>query len=174
MGKKKQKNKEAKKNKAGNTGPLKILTENAEFTSRARQVDLDSVGSQTVQIKEHLLPKEPPQYKTNGKLKTQYYERELTRLQEELVKLQYWVSEQGLRVVIVFEGRSGAGKGGVIKRIMERTSRRIVRVVALPTPSDREKTQWWFQKYVTHLPAGGEIAFRWFNSDKPDRSPGGN
>jgi len=166
MGKKKQKNKEAKKNKAGNTGPLKILTENAEFTSRARQVDLDSVGSQTVQIKEHLLPKEPPQYKTNGKLKTQYYERELTRLQEELVKLQYWVSEQGLRVVIVFEGRSGAGKGGVIKRIMERTSRRIVRVVALPTPSDREKTQWWFQKYVTHLPAGGEIAMfdrSWYN-----------
>jgi len=166
MGKKKQKNKEAKKNKTGNTGPLKILTENAEFTSHSRQVDFDAVGGQTVQIKEHLLPKEPPQYKANGKLKTQYYERELMRLQEELVKLQYWVSEQGLRVVIVFEGRSGAGKGGVIKRIMERTSRRIVRVVALPTPSDREKTQWWFQKYVTHLPAGGEIAMfdrSWYN-----------
>ena len=162
--KKKGKNSEGKPKKA--TAPLSILTENAEFSTRAHYIDQEAAGYQNIEIKEHLLPKEAPQYKTNGKLKTGYYENELTRLQEELVKLQYWVAEKGLRVVIVFEGRSGAGKGGVIKRIMERTSSRIVRVVALPTPSDREKTQWWFQKYVVHLPAGGEIALfdrSWYN-----------
>ncbi len=117
-------------------------------------------------IPEHLLPSQQPQYKKNGKLKKHYYENELARLQEELVKLQYWVKEQGLRAVIVFEGRSGAGKGGVIKRILERTNSRIIRVVALPVPNDREKTQWWFQKFVAHLPAAGEIALfdrSWYN-----------
>ena len=167
MGKKTNKHKKGKATKSSDgAGPLTILAENAAFSTRTRQIDPDTIGGQAVQIKEYLLPKEPPQYKKNGKLKTEYYERELIRLQEELVKLQYWVAGQGLRVVIVFEGRSGAGKGGVIKRITERTSTRIVRVVALPTPSDREKTQWWFQKYVTHLPAGGEIAMfdrSWYN-----------
>ncbi len=117
-------------------------------------------------ITEHLLPPEPPVYKKNGKLKTAYYEEQLARLQAELVNLQYWVAEQGLRVIIVFEGRSGAGKGGVIKRITERTNPRIVRVVALPKPSDRERTQWWFQRYVAHLPAAGEIVLfdrSWYN-----------
>jgi polyphosphate kinase 2 len=93
----------------------------------------------------------------SGKLKTEFYENELLNLQEELVKLQYWVKEKGLRVVIVFEGRDAAGKGGVIKRIIERTNPRIVRVVALGIPSDREKTQWYFQRWVAHLPAAGEI-----------------
>ncbi len=117
-------------------------------------------------IPKHLLPSSPPEVKKNGKLKTAYYEAELIRLQTELVKLQYWVAQEGLRVVILFEGRSGAGKGGVIKRIMERTSNTAVRVAALPKPSDREKTQWWFQKYVAHLPAAGEIVLldrSWYN-----------
>ncbi len=117
-------------------------------------------------IPKHLLPSSPPQVKKNGKLKTSYYEAELIRLQTELVKLQYWVVQEGLRVVILFEGRSGAGKGGVIKRIMERTSNTTVRVAALPKPNDREKTQWWFQKYVAHLPAAGEIVLldrSWYN-----------
>ncbi len=156
----------AKNKQATSHAPLKILTENAEFSSRAPQTNADLMETQTVQIKEHLLPEEPPEYKSNGKLKTGYYERQLQHLQEELVKLQYWAVEKGLRVVIVFEGRSGAGKGGVIKRITERTSPRIVRVVALPTPTDREKTQWWFQKYVVHLPAAGEIVLfdrSWYN-----------
>ena len=96
-------------------------------------------------------------YKKNGKLRAAYYERELSRLQEELVKLQYWVKEKGLRVVVVFEGRDAAGKGGVIKRIIERCNPRIVRVVALGVPSDREKTEWYFQRWVAQLPAGGEI-----------------
>ncbi|MEZ4646042.1 MAG: polyphosphate kinase 2 [Chloroflexota bacterium] len=113
-----------------------------------------------------MLPQTPPEYTSNGKLKGRYYDQEMARLQEEMVKLQYWVKEQGLRVVIVFEGRSGAGKGGVIKRITERTNPRILRVVALPVPNDREKTQWWFQKYVAHLPAAGEIVLfdrSWYN-----------
>ena len=101
-----------------------------------------------------------------GKLKKAFYEAELVRLQEELVVLQHWVRENGLRVVILFEGRDAAGKGGVIKRIVERTNPRIVRVVALGTPSDREKTQWWFQRYVAHLPGAGEIILfdrSWYN-----------
>jgi polyphosphate kinase 2 len=97
------------------------------------------------------------QYTKKGKLRSQFYEEELLRLQEELVKLQYWVKEKGLRVVIIFEGRDAAGKGGVIKRIVERTNPRVVRVVALGIPSDREKTQWYFQRWVANLPAGGEI-----------------
>ena len=105
-------------------------------------------------------------YKKNGKLATAYYEMELARLQEELVKLQFWAKEKGLRVLVIFEGRGSAGKGGVIKRITERLNARIARVVALPKPTDREKTQWWFQRYVTHLPAAGEIVLfdrSWYN-----------
>jgi len=93
----------------------------------------------------------------NGKLKSAFYEAELLHLQEEFVKLQYWAKEKGLRVVIVFEGRDAAGKGGVIKRIQERTNPRVVRVVALGIPTEREKTQWYFQRWVAHLPAAGEI-----------------
>ncbi len=108
----------------------------------------------------------PEAYKKSGKLKNKYYEEELERLQEELVKLQYWVKAKGLRVAIVFEGRGSAGKGGVIKRITERMSPRVTRVAALPTPTDREKTMWWFQRYVAHLPAAGEIVLfdrSWYN-----------
>ncbi|MEJ2749802.1 MAG: polyphosphate kinase 2 [Anaerolineae bacterium] len=96
-------------------------------------------------------------YKKSGKLRKEFYESELLRLQEELVKLQYWVKEKGLRVVIVFEGRDAAGKGGVIKRITERTNPRVVRVVALGIPTEREKTQWYFQRWSAHLPAAGEM-----------------
>ena len=112
---------------------------------------------QTEEVKTIKKIKEPRKYTKRGKLRTDYYEEELLRLQEELVKLQYWVKEKGLRVVIVFEGRDAAGKGGVIKRITERTNPRIVRVVALGIPSDREKTQWYFQRWVANLPAAGEI-----------------
>ncbi|MCA9922820.1 MAG: polyphosphate kinase 2 [Anaerolineales bacterium] len=99
----------------------------------------------------------PSHLKKSGRLKSSFYEQELLRLQEELVKLQYWVKEKGLRVIIVFEGRDAAGKGGVIKRITERTNPRTVRVVALGIPTEREKTQWYFQRWVAHLPAAGEI-----------------
>ena len=105
-------------------------------------------------------------YKSNGKLTNKYYELELARLQEELVKLQHWIKHAGLKVLIIFEGRGSAGKGGVIKRITERTSPRIVRVVALPKPTERERTQWYFQRYVPHLPAAGEMVLfdrSWYN-----------
>jgi polyphosphate kinase 2 len=109
---------------------------------------------------------EPKKYKTSGKLVSAFYEAEVIRLQEEFVKLQRWVSTNGLKVCILFEGRGSAGKGGVIKRITERTNPRIVRVVALPKPNNREVTQWYFQRYVQHLPAAGEIVLfdrSWYN-----------
>lgn len=105
-------------------------------------------------------------YDDNGKIKKKFYEKELAKLQNELVKLQYWVKTQGLRVVIIFEGRDAAGKGGVIKRITEPLNPRNCRVVALDKPSDREQTQWYFQRYVAHLPAAGEIVIfdrSWYN-----------
>jgi polyphosphate kinase len=96
-------------------------------------------------------------YKKDGRLRADFYEAELLRLQEELIKLQYWVKEKGMRVIILFEGRDAAGKGGVIKRIIERTNPRIFRIVALGIPTEREKTQWYFQRWAAHLPAAGEI-----------------
>ena len=100
------------------------------------------------------------------RLQKKIYEKELVRLQQELVKLQYWVSQKGLRVVMIFEGRDAAGKGGTIKRVTEPLNPRGARVVALGTPSDREKTQWYFQRYVSQLPAAGEIVVfdrSWYN-----------
>jgi polyphosphate kinase len=94
------------------------------------------------------------------------YFRELFRLQSELVKLQDWVQHTGHKVVILFEGRDAAGKGGVIKRITQRLNPRVCRVAALPAPNDRERTQWYFQRYVSHLPAAGEIVLfdrSWYN-----------
>jgi polyphosphate kinase 2 len=97
-------------------------------------------------------------YREDGKLSEQYYLHELMKLQEELVKLQYWIRTKELRVTILFEGRDAAGKGGVIKRITERTNPRIIRVVALGIPTEREKSQWYFQRWAAHLPAAGEMA----------------
>ena len=105
----------------------------------------------------------------------QRYFRELFRLQGELVKLQDWVATTRRKVVIVFEGRDAAGKGGVIKRITQRLNPRVCRVVALPAPNDREKTQWYFQRYVPHLPAGGEIVLfdrSWYNRAGVERVMG--
>ncbi len=116
----------------------------------------------------HFIPSRPSpdDYGSSGQLKKPVYEARLAELQEELVKLQYWVQHHNLRVLIVFEGRGSAGKGGVIKRISERTSPRIVRTEALPKPTDREQTQWYFQRYVPLLPSGGEIVMfdrSWYN-----------
>jgi len=94
------------------------------------------------------------------------YERELSRLQIELVKLQEWIRHEGIRVVVLFEGRDAAGKGGAIKRIAESLNPRVCRIVALGTPTEREKTQWYFQRYVPHLPAAGEMVLfdrSWYN-----------
>ena len=100
------------------------------------------------------------------KMKRKAYEKKLEKLQTELVTLQAWVKHVGARVVVVFEGRDAAGKGGVIKRITERVSPRVFRVVALPAPSDREKSQLYVQRYITHMPAAGEIVLfdrSWYN-----------
>jgi polyphosphate kinase len=101
--------------------------------------------------------KQRPKYREKGKLAAGYYLHELTALQEELVKLQYWVKERSLKVAIVFEGRDAAGKGGVIKRILERTNPRIIKVVALGVPTERERSEWYFQRWSAQLPAAGEI-----------------
>ena len=151
--------------------------------NRHEQVDVDEQMKQDQEVElEEALATEPmvirraigdggsdeefPPLSKKGKIKKSFYEAELARLQEELVKLQYWVKEKGLRVVILFEGRDAAGKGGVIKRITEPMSARIVRVVALPKYTERERTQWHFQRYVAHLPAAGEIVLfdrSWYN-----------
>jgi polyphosphate kinase len=133
--------------------PVSSLTEPVDETSKTSI--LDSV----------LHPDESgglPQKKLDRK----FYEKELRRLQMELVKLQEWVKSEGLRVVVIFEGRDAAGKGGVIKRITERLNPRVCRVAALGTATEREKTQWWFQRYAAHLPAAGEIVLfdrSWYN-----------
>jgi polyphosphate kinase 2 len=103
------------------------------------------------------------------------YERELRRLQIELVKLQEWIRHNGLRVVVLFEGRDAAGKGGAIKRITESLNPRVCRVVALATPTERETTQWYFQRYVAHLPAAGEMVLfdrSWYNRAGVERVMG--
>ena len=104
--------------------------------------------------------------KKQKKLDKKFYEKELAKLHIELVKLQEWIKHKGLKVVVIFEGRDAAGKGGVIKRITECLNPRVCRIVALGTPSNREKTQWYFQRYVAHLPAAGEMVLfdrSWYN-----------
>jgi polyphosphate kinase len=111
----------------------------------------------------------------NEKLKRKDYDAELARLAIELVKYQEWVRSKGLRIVVLFEGRDAAGKGGAIKRIMEPLNPRHARVAALPAPSDRERTQWYFQRYVAHLPAAGEIVLfdrSWYNRAGVERVMG--
>jgi polyphosphate kinase len=110
-----------------------------------------------------------------AKLKRKFYERELAELQLELVKLQHWIVHAGERVVLIFEGRDAAGKGGTIKRIVEPLNPRGATVVALGTPTDRERTQWYFQRYVAHLPAAGEIVLfdrSWYNRAGVERVMG--
>lgn len=130
--------------------------------------------------KEVIVLKEPKKrdssvYKKSGKLKKEFYEAELARLQVELVKLQEWVKHKGLKVVVLFEGRDAAGKGGVIKRITESLNPRVARVVALGKPTEREESQWYFQRYVPELPAAGEIVLfdrSWYNCVGVDRVMG--
>ncbi len=113
--------------------------------------------------------------KKNKKLSNKKYEKELFKLQVELCKLQEWVKAEGKRIIIVFEGRDTAGKGGIIKRILERVSPRVFKVNALPTPTDRQKTQMYFQRYIECFPAAGEIAIfdrSWYNRAGVERVMG--
>jgi polyphosphate kinase len=125
--------------------------------------------------KGHKHKAEDPTGQTGTKLKKKAYEKELARLQVELVKLQEWIKLEGLKVVVLFEGRDAAGKGGVIKRITECLNPRVCRVVALAAPTEREKTQWYFQRYVPHLPAAGEMVLfdrSWYNRAGVERVMG--
>ncbi|GAA4937378.1 polyphosphate kinase 2 [Nonomuraea thailandensis] len=110
-----------------------------------------------------------------GRLRRKPYEKRLIQLQAELVKLQEWVRAEGRRVVVIFEGRDAAGKGGTIQRVAEYLNPRVTRIVALPAPTERERTQWYFQRYVQHLPAAGEIALfdrSWYNRAGVERVMG--
>jgi polyphosphate kinase len=124
-------------------------------------VDVSKVTSDGAPVKKKK-SSEPPQPKVSDHL----YEAELLRLQTEFVKLQEWVRHSGARIVVIFEGRDGAGKGGAIKRITEYLNPRVVRIAALPAPSEREHGQWYYQRYIAHLPAKGEIVLfdrSWYN-----------
>src|SRR6187431_468492 len=109
------------------------------------------------------------------KLDRKVYEHELSRLQEELVQMEDWVADTGARVAIVFEGRDAAGKGGAIKRMTDHMNPRVTKHVALPKPTDRERSQWYFQRYIARLPAGGEIVLfdrSWYNRAGVERVMG--
>ncbi|KTG29306.1 polyphosphate kinase 2 [Haloferax profundi] len=121
------------------------------------------------------MPSDADRYNKKGVLKKKQYKRELNQLQEELVKLQYWIKEENLRVCVVFEGRDAAGKGGVIKRITRRLNPRVARVVALGKPTEREQGQWYFQRYVEQLPTEGEMVLfdrSWYNRAGVERVMG--
>ena len=134
------------------------------------ELELELGESQLEQFREIQFPHEGREA-----LDRPIYFRELFRLQGELVKLQDWVQHNQLKVVVIFEGRDSAGKGGVIKRITQRLNPRVCRVAALPAPNERERTQWYFQRYATHLPAGGEIVLfdrSWYNRAGVERVMG--
>ena len=119
--------------------------------------------------------KKPEKLKHPHKLKNKEFERQLEKLEVELVNLQLWVQKKGLRVIVVFEGRDAAGKGGVIKRITERVSPRVFQVVALPAPTERQKSQLYMQRYVQHFPAAGEVIIfdrSWYNRAGVERVMG--
>ncbi len=138
---------------------------NSDYSYRIHQEMLDSFDEELeLEIDDERLSGDPES--VERKLERQKYFKELLRLQGELVKLQDWVVEKKLKVLVIFEGRDSAGKGGAIKRIMQRLNPRVCRTVALPAPNERERTQWYFQRYITHLPAGGEIVLfdrSWYN-----------
>ena len=125
--------------------------------------------------KKQKLEIEQPVEQVPGKLKEKFYEKELEKLHVELVKLQQWVVAKGIKVCVVFEGRDGAGKGGCIKAITERVSPRVFRVVALPAPTERQKSQMYIQRYIEHFPAAGEIVIfdrSWYNRAGVERVMG--
>ncbi len=146
----------------------RIKAELADSFDEELELELDDERLQT-------LLEDMVEHPERESLDRQVYFRELFRLQHELVRLQTWVQAKGLRVVAIFEGRDSAGKGGAIKRITQRLNPRVARVVALPAPNERERTQWYFQRYVPHLPAAGEIVLfdrSWYNRSGVERVMG--
>jgi polyphosphate kinase 2 len=140
-----------------------------------KKVDEEKEKKDKKDKKERKDKKDKRQDEPRTRIRNKVYERELARLQLELAKLQEWIRHEGLKVVVVFEGRDTAGKGGVIKRIVERLNPRIVKVVALPAPTKRERSQWYFQRYAAHLPAAGEMVLfdrSWYNRAGVERVMG--
>jgi polyphosphate kinase len=132
-------------------------------------------SQEAIMSKNHKYEAAEKQAKPAGELDKKFYGKELAKLQIELVKLQEWIKHKGLKVVVIFEGRDAAGKGGVIKRITQCLNPRVCRVVALTAPTEREKTQWYFQRYVPHLPAAGEMVLfdrSWYNRAGVERVMG--
>jgi len=147
--------------------------EMAEWYRRAQEEILDSMDEELeMELDDDRLS---PDGSESSQIPRNVYFKELFRLQGELVKLQDWVVENKLKVAVLFEGRDSAGKGGAIKRITQRLNPRVCKVVALPAPNEREKTQWYFQRYISHLPAGGEIVLfdrSWYNRAGVERVMG--
>src|SRR5262249_32846469 len=143
---------------------------------RLRREMLDSIDEELeMELDDRRFAELLAEHVTEETIDRRFYFRELLRLQGELVKLQDWVVNRKLKIVVIFEGRDAAGKGGVIKRVTQRLNPRVCRVVALPAPSERERTQWYFQRYVPHLPAGGEIVLfdrSWYNRPGVERVMG--
>ena len=155
-----------------------IINEHADLLARVRRDLIDSFDEELeIELDDHALTNDVDvdRKALHPGIERRTYFRDLFRLQGELVKLQDWVVEAKEKVVIIFEGRDSAGKGGAIKRITQRLNPRICRVVALPAPNDRERTQWYFQRYVAHLPAAGEIVLfdrSWYNRAGVERVMG--
>ncbi|MGB7487513.1 MAG: polyphosphate kinase 2 [Phormidesmis sp.] len=148
---------------------------NSEKKRRKKSEEKSDQLASSEEIKSEEIKSEKTKSEKKKKLKKKVYKQELRRLQIELVKLQYWVKEKNLKVVVLFEGRDAAGKGGAIKRISECLNPRLCRVVALGTPTEKEKGQWYFQRYVAQLPAAGEIALfdrSWYNRAGVERVMG--
>jgi polyphosphate kinase 2 len=146
-----------------------------EHLSPQHQAITRRIARELIDSDHDFAPEGDPQAQEAHRQQRQQYFQELLRLQGELVKLQDWVVTNRRKVVILFEGRDAAGKGGVIKRITQRLNPRVCRVAALPAPNDRERTQWYFQRYVSHLPAGGEIVLfdrSWYNRAGVERVMG--
>ena len=150
------------------------MTNNDELSKKITEDFLDSFDEELeLELEDEHLSSEQDAGSTG--LDRKLYFKELFRMQRELVKLQDWVVNQKLKVVVIFEGRDAAGKGGVIKRITQRLNPRVCRVAALPAPSERERTQWYFQRYTAHLPAAGEIVLfdrSWYNRAGVERVMG--
>ncbi len=147
----------------GSDSDATVVEDEAPVTDREHAPDAPTGASP---ILETALAESSAADEPRPRMKKKAYEAELKRLQMELVKLQRWIRSEGLKVVVIFEGRDAAGKGGVIKRITERLNPRVCRVEALGTPTERERTQWWFQRYVPYLPAAGEVVLfdrSWYN-----------
>jgi polyphosphate kinase 2 len=143
--------------------------------SADRESKKSKQSKQSKQLKAHADADAPASEAKVGRMKRKAFEAEMERLEYELVKLQEWIKQRGLKVVVLFEGRDTAGKGGVIKRITNRLSPRVVRVVALSTPTEREKTQYYLQRYIPHLPAAGEMVLfdrSWYNRAGVERVMG--